>query len=40
MTEGGVTLVLRLDGLTAIQRWVAALDHFDASGDYAVFARC
>jgi CRISPR-associated Csx2 family protein len=38
MTEGGVTPVLRLDGLTAIQRWVAALDRFDASGDYGVFA--
>lgn len=38
MTEGGITPVLRLDGLVAIQRWVDALDRFDASGDYGVFA--
>jgi CRISPR-associated Csx2 family protein len=38
MTEGGITPVLRLDGLTAIQRWVDALDRFDATGDYGVFA--
>jgi CRISPR-associated Csx2 family protein len=38
MSEAGVTPVLRLDGLSAIQRWVAALDRFDASGDYGVFA--
>lgn len=38
MTEDGVTPVLRLDGLTAIQRWVDALDRFDATGDYGVFA--
>jgi CRISPR-associated Csx2 family protein len=30
--------VLRLDGLNAIQRWVDALDRFDASGDYGAFA--
>jgi hypothetical protein len=30
--------VLRLDGLNAIARWVGALDRFDASGDYGVFA--
>jgi CRISPR-associated Csx2 family protein len=34
----GVTPVLRLDGLGAIERWVAALDRFDATGDYGVFA--
>lgn len=38
MSEDGVTPVLRLDGLTAIQRWVDALDRFDATGDYGVFA--
>jgi CRISPR-associated Csx2 family protein len=38
MTEDGVTPVLRLDGLNAIERWVGALDRFDASGDYGVFA--
>jgi CRISPR-associated Csx2 family protein len=38
MTNEGVTPVLRLDGLNAIQRWVRALDRFDASGDYGVFA--
>lgn len=38
MTEEGVTPVLRLDGLMAIQRWVDALDRYDATGDYGVFA--
>jgi CRISPR-associated Csx2 family protein len=38
MSEGGITPVLKLDGLGAIQRWVDALDRFDASGDYGVFA--
>ncbi|MDP1697017.1 MAG: TIGR02221 family CRISPR-associated protein [Xanthomonadaceae bacterium] len=38
MTQGGVTPVLRLDGLLAIQRWIDALDRFDANGDYSVFA--
>jgi CRISPR-associated Csx2 family protein len=38
MTEGGVALVLRLDGLLAIQRWVDALDRYDATGDYGVFS--
>jgi CRISPR-associated Csx2 family protein len=38
MSEGGLTPVLRLDGLLAIARWVKALAHFDASGDYGVFA--
>jgi len=38
MTEDGITPVLRLDGLTAIQRWVDVLDRFDATGDYGVFA--
>lgn len=38
MSEGGLTPVLRLDGLLAIARWVKALARFDASGDYGVFA--
>jgi CRISPR-associated Csx2 family protein len=38
MTDAGITPVLKLDGLGAIQRWVRALDRFDASGDYGVFA--
>lgn len=37
-TDDGRTPVLKLDGLNAIQRWIAALDRFDASGDYGVFA--
>ncbi|MXX09843.1 MAG: TIGR02221 family CRISPR-associated protein [Nitrospira sp. SB0677_bin_15] len=37
MTENGVTPVLKLDGLTHVQRWVSALDRFDATGDYGVF---
>lgn len=32
------TPVLRLDGLTHVRRWLDALDRFDASGDYGVFA--
>lgn len=35
---GGHTPVLSLDGLQAVQRWVSALDRFDASNDYGVFA--
>ena len=38
MTRDGVTPVLRLDGLLRVQRWVEALDRFDATGDYGVFA--
>ncbi len=38
MTENGITPVLRLDGLLAIQRWVDALDRYDATGHYGVFA--
>ena len=38
MTRDGVTPVLRLDGLIRVQRWVEALDRFDATGDYGVFA--
>jgi CRISPR-associated Csx2 family protein len=38
MTRDMVTPVLRLDGLSAVHDWVAALDRFDHSGDYGVFA--
>lgn len=38
MTRDGITPVLRLDGLLAIQRWIDALDRFDQNGDYGVFA--
>ena len=38
MTRDGVTPVLRLDGLIRVRRWVEALDRFDATGDYGVFA--
>ncbi len=38
MTEAGRTPVVRLDGLLAIQHWVDALDRYDATGDYGVFA--
>ena len=34
----GITPVLQLDGLTRVRRWVDALDRFDATGDYGVFA--
>lgn len=36
--EGGVAPVLQLGGLARVRRWVDALDRFDASGDYGVFA--
>ena len=38
MTRHGTTPVLRLDGLVRVRRWVEALDRFDATGDYGVFA--
>ena len=38
MTDRGITPVLKLDGLTRVRRWVDALDRFDATGDYGVFA--
>ncbi len=38
MKENEITPALKLDGLTRVQRWVAALNHFDATGDYGVFA--
>ena len=38
MTREGITPVLKLDGLVRVRRWLQALDHFDATGDYGVFA--
>lgn len=38
MTQNEITPVLRLDGLNAVQKWVSALDKFDANGDYGIFA--
>lgn len=38
MIEGGVTPVIQLDGITRVRRWLDALDRFDATGDYGVFA--
>ena len=38
MTRDGVTPVLKLDGLVRVRHWVDALDRFDATGDYGVFA--
>ena len=37
-SQEGITPVVRLDGLLAIQRWIAALDRFDQNGDYGIFA--
>ena len=38
MTREGVTPVLKLDGMVRVRRWVEALDRFDATGDYGIFA--
>jgi len=39
MTGGdGITPVIRLDGLTRVRCWLDALDRFDATGDYGIFA--
>lgn len=38
MSQDGQTPVLSLEGLQSVQRWVSALDRFDASNDYGVFA--
>lgn len=38
MTQNHLTPVLRLDGLHAVQLWVSALDGFENSGNYALFA--
>ena len=36
--DGAAQQVLRLNGLTRVRRWLDALDRFDATGDYGVFA--
>ena len=38
MTRENITPVLKLDGLTRVRGWLEALDRFDATGDYGVFA--
>lgn len=38
MGESGVVPVLRLDGLMRVRRWLDALNQFDATGNYGVFA--
>lgn len=38
MSKGGITPVLRLDGLMRVRQWLEALAKFDATGDYGVFA--
>ncbi|WP_028324735.1 TIGR02221 family CRISPR-associated protein [Desulfatirhabdium butyrativorans] len=38
MIRDGVAPVIRLDGLMRVHRWIAALDRYDARGDYGVFA--
>lgn len=38
MSSGGVTPVLRLDGLNQVHQWTLALAQYEASGDYSVFA--
>ena len=39
MTRERITPVVELDGLIRVRGWVEALDRFDATGDYGVFAR-
>lgn len=36
--QSGITPVLQLEGLNRVRRWVDAMNRFDASGDYGVFA--
>ncbi len=38
MRQNGIAPAVRLDGLLRIQQWVDALNRFDASGNYGVFA--
>ena len=38
MMRDGVAPVLKLDGLTRVRLWLDALNRFDATGDYGVFA--
>lgn len=37
MTQGGITPVLKLDGLDRVRQWLEALNRFDATGNYRVF---
>lgn len=37
MTHGGITPVLKLDGLDRVRQWLEALNRFDATGNYRVF---
>ena len=39
MTRDGITPVLELDGLVRVKRWMDALNQFDVTGDYGVFAQ-
>ena len=39
MTQDGITPVLKLDGLDRVQRWLNALNRFDATGDYSEFVQ-
>ena len=36
--DDNIAPVFQLDGLVRVRRWVEALDRFDATGDYGVFA--
>ncbi|MCX8049907.1 MAG: TIGR02221 family CRISPR-associated protein [Methylohalobius sp.] len=38
MMQDGIAPVLELTGLERVQRWTEALAHYEASGDYGVFA--
>lgn len=38
MMRDGTAPVLELHGITQVRRWIEALDRFDATGDYGVFA--
>ncbi|ACL72885.1 CRISPR-associated protein, TM1812 family [Thioalkalivibrio sulfidiphilus HL-EbGr7] len=38
MSRDNITPVVRLDGLSAVRHWIEALSHFEATGDYGVFA--
>lgn len=38
MTRDGVTPVLTLDGIQAVQLWIRAFDQFEVSDDYGLFA--
>ena len=38
MRQGNITPVFTLDGLDRVRRWMSALERFEATGDYSVFA--